>query len=77
MDIDRLKGRAQELLKEHGDKIEKGVDKAEKFAKSKTSKHDDKIDKVAGRIRKLVPDDQAQPGPAPEARPDGPTPSVD
>jgi uncharacterized protein YjbJ (UPF0337 family) len=57
MDVEKLKGKAQNLLREHGDKIESGVTKAEKFAKSKTAKHDGKIDKVAGKIRGLIPED--------------------
>ena len=68
MDVEKLKGKAQDLLREHGDKIESGVTKAEKFAKSKTAKHDDTIDKVAGRIRGLIPDDP-QTGPTPGSPP--------
>lgn len=67
MDINKIKGKAQDLLKEHGDKIEKGVGKAEKFAKSKTSKHDDKVDKVAGKIRGLIPKDEEDPSDPPPA----------
>lgn len=61
MDLNRIKGKAQDLLKEHGDKIEKGVDRAEKFAKSKSGKHEDKVDKVADRLRGMIPRDD-QPG---------------
>jgi antitoxin protein of toxin-antitoxin system len=57
MDVNKLKGKAQNLLREHGDKIESGLTKAEKFAKSKTTKHDEKIDKVTGKIRGLIPED--------------------
>jgi hypothetical protein len=79
MDVDKFKGKAQNLLKEHGDKIESGVAKAEKFAKRKTPKHGDKIDKVAGKIRGLIPDDKpGEKGPekGPENGPEqtGPTP---
>jgi hypothetical protein len=71
MDVDRIKGRAQNLLKEHGDKIESSVAKAERFAKSKTTKHDDKINKVAGKIRGLIPEKPEEKGPD---KP-GPTPA--
>lgn len=64
MDINKIKGKAQDLLKEHGDKIETGVGKAERFAKSKTSKHDEKIDKVAGKIRGLIPEDEEKDKPS-------------
>ena len=84
-----MKGRAQELLKENADraqgllrdnadKIEKGVGKAETFAKSRTPKHTGTIDKVAGRIRGLIPPPEqsgdkpagpAQPGAGPQPQP--------
>lgn len=68
MDVEKFKDKAQNLLREHGGKIESGVTKAEKFAKSKTTKHDDKIDKVAGKIRGIIPDDPKG-GPTPPATP--------
>lgn len=58
MDINRIKSKAQGFLKEHSDKIEEGVGKAEKFAKTKSPKYSDKIDKVAGRVRGLIPEDE-------------------
>lgn len=64
MDLDKIKNKAHGLLKEHGDQIEKGVGKVEKFAKSKTDKHDDKIDKVTGKIRGLIADED-KPGAPP------------
>jgi hypothetical protein len=73
MDVEKLKAKAQDLLREHGDKIESSVTKAEKFAKSKTAKHDDKIDKVAGKIRGLIPDDPKD-GPTPPTTPPAPPP---
>lgn len=72
MDVNKLKGRAQEFLKQHEDKIEGGVGKAQQFAKSKTPKHGDKIDKVAGKLRGLIPDD-GKPGDTPGQAP-GQTP---
>ena len=66
MDVNKLKaqaqvkaqefqGKAQDFLKEHHDQLEGSVTKAQKFAKSKTNRHDDKIDKMAGKIRGLLP----------------------
>jgi hypothetical protein len=58
-DVNKLKGKAQAFIKDHEDQIETGVSKAETFAKSKTKnpKHDAHIDKVAGKIRGLIPPD--------------------
>jgi hypothetical protein len=58
MDVNKIKGKAQTFIKDHGEQIETGVSKAEKFAKSKSAKHDAKIDKVAGKIRGLIPPDE-------------------
>jgi len=44
IDFDALKGKAEEALREHGDKIEDGLDKAGDFAKSKFTGHDEQID---------------------------------
>lgn len=44
IDFDALKGKAEEALREHGDKIEGGLDKAGDFAKSKFAGHDEQID---------------------------------
>ena len=70
MDVNRLKGRAQDFLKQHEGQLESGVSKAQQFAKNRTAKHGDKIDKVAGklteRLRGLTPDDEPAPNPTPE-----------
>ncbi len=58
MDVNKIKGKAQTFIKDHGEQIESGVSKAEKFAKSKSAKHEAKIDKVAGKIRGLIPADE-------------------
>ncbi|GAA4542428.1 antitoxin [Amycolatopsis samaneae] len=44
VNFDELKNKAQDALKEHGDKIEQGLDKAGDFAKSKFSGQSDKIE---------------------------------
>ena len=43
IDFEALKGKAEEALREHNDKIEEGLDKAADFAKSKFG-HDSQID---------------------------------
>ncbi|MFD1827516.1 MULTISPECIES: antitoxin [Mumia] len=49
---DGLKDKAQDLIKEHGDKIDQGIDKAADLASDKTGgKHDDKIDKGADALK--------------------------
>ncbi|MEV7093257.1 antitoxin [Amycolatopsis sp. NPDC051045] len=44
IDFEALKGKAEEALREHNDKIEEGLDKAAGFAKSKFGGHDEQID---------------------------------
>ncbi|MEU4245801.1 antitoxin [Amycolatopsis sp. NPDC026612] len=44
IDFEALKGKAEEALREHNDKIEEGLDKAADFAKSKFAGHDGQID---------------------------------
>jgi ABC-type transporter Mla subunit MlaD len=44
IDFEALKGKAEEALREHNDKIEEGLDKAAGFAKSKFAGHDEQID---------------------------------
>lgn len=44
IDFDALKGKAEDALREHNDKIEQGLDKAADFAKSKFAGHDSQID---------------------------------
>lgn len=56
IDFDNLKKKAEDLVKEHGDQIESGVDKAADFAKGRFG-HDETVDKVAGKIKGLIPDD--------------------
>ncbi|MEU0532282.1 antitoxin [Amycolatopsis tolypomycina] len=43
IDFEALKGKAEEALREHNDKIEEGLDKAADFAKSKFG-HEGQID---------------------------------
>ncbi len=54
MDIDGLRDKAEDLAKDHADKIEQGIDKLEDVAKDKIEGHDDKIDKAADTLRGLV-----------------------
>jgi hypothetical protein len=55
--MDNMKDKAKEAVREHGDKIAGGLDKAKEMAKEKTGgKHDDKIDKGADRARRAVED---------------------
>jgi MT0933-like antitoxin protein len=54
MDFDNLKNKANELLKEHGPKIEEGVEKAGEFAKSKFG-HEETVDKVVDKIQDMIP----------------------
>ena len=73
IDFDALKDKAQDALREHGDKIEEGLDKAADFAKSKISGHDEQIDGGVEKAKDFLgkfsgdkPEDQppAEPPPA-------------
>jgi hypothetical protein len=55
IDFEGLKNKAEDLVEEHGDKIEQGVEKAGDFAKSKFG-HDETVDKVVDKIQDLIPD---------------------
>ena len=66
--LDKLKNKAQDMARENSDKIKNGLDKAAKFADSKTGgKHSDKINegvqKAKGMVEKL--DDETDQGPTP------------
>jgi hypothetical protein len=55
IDFDDLKNKAQDLVKEHGDKIEQGAEKAGEFAKQRFG-HEDQVDKVVDKIQDAIPD---------------------
>jgi hypothetical protein len=61
INFDDLKNKAQDLVKEHGDKIEDGVEKAGDFAKKKFG-HDEQVDKVVDKIQNAIPDRPAADG---------------
>lgn len=61
VDFDALKGKAEELLNEHGDKIEDGAEKLGEIVKGKFG-HDEQVDMVVGKIKDFVPDPE-QPAP--------------
>ncbi len=54
IDFDALKGKAEEALREHNDKIEEGLDKAADFAKSKFSGHDSQIDSGVDKAKDFL-----------------------
>lgn len=64
IDFDDLKKKAEDLVKEHGDQIESGVDKAADFAKGRFG-HDETVDKVADKIKGLIPDEPKPSGEEP------------
>lgn len=59
IDFDALKNKAADLVEEHGDKIESGVEKAGEFAKGKFG-HDEQVDKVVDKIQGAIPDKPQQ-----------------
>lgn len=64
INFDEIKNKAQQALGKHSDKVEKGVDKAGDFAKSKFGDHADKIDNVTGKAKGYInkEDGGQQPG---------------
>jgi hypothetical protein len=55
IDFDNLKNKAEDLLKDHGDKVEQGVEKAGDFAKRKFG-HEETVDKVVDKIQDMIPE---------------------
>jgi hypothetical protein len=58
INFDELKNKAQDLVNQHGDKIEDGVEKAGEFAKKKFG-HEQQIDSVVDKIQDMIPDKPA------------------
>ncbi|MDQ7805900.1 antitoxin [Amycolatopsis sp. A133] len=54
IDFEALKGKAEEALREHNDKIEEGLDKAAGFAKSKFAGHDSQIDSGVEKAKDFI-----------------------
>ena len=54
IDLGGLADKAKDLVNEHGDKIEEGVEKAGEFAKTKFG-HGEQIDQVIDKVKDLVP----------------------
>jgi hypothetical protein len=61
IDFENLKNKAEDLLEQHGEKIEQGVEKAGEFAKSKLG-HEETVDKVVDKIQDIIPDRPNQQG---------------
>lgn len=59
INFDELKNKAQNLVNEHGDKIEQGVAKAGEFAKGKFG-HGEQIDAAVDKVKDLIPDKPQQ-----------------
>jgi hypothetical protein len=55
INFDELKNKAQDLVEQHGDKIEDGLDKAGEFAKQKFG-HGQQIDSMVHKAKDLIPD---------------------
>ena len=61
IDFEGLKDKAENLVKEHGEQIESGVEKAGEFVKQKFG-HGDTVDKVVDKIQDMIPDEPRQQG---------------
>jgi hypothetical protein len=61
--LDNLKNKAQDMAREHSDQIKEGLEKAAKFADSKTGgKHSDKVDKGVEKAKGMVDNFADEPG---------------
>jgi hypothetical protein len=56
INFDELKNKAQDLVEQHGDKIEDGIEKAGEFAKQKFG-HEQQIDSVVNKAKDMIPDE--------------------
>lgn len=54
VDFDGLKDKAQDLLQEHGDKIEAGLDKAADLVEGKVG-HGEQIEAGVDKLKGLIP----------------------
>lgn len=59
INFDELKNKAHDLVNQHGDKIEEGVEKAGEFAKRKFG-HESQVDSVVDKIQDMIPDKPKQ-----------------
>ena len=59
MGFDEMKEKAKDMLGQHGDKAEEGIDKARDFADEKTGgKHSDQLDKAADQAKNRLGNSQ-------------------
>ena len=59
MGFDEMKDKAKDLLGQHSDQAEQGIDKARDLADEKTGgKHSDQIDKLADQAKERLGDSQ-------------------
>ena len=72
LNFNDLKNKAKDALKEHGDKIEQGLDKAGDFAKDRFGKHSEKIDQATGKAKEFLDKNKGD-GSQPGERPTPPT----
>ena len=63
MDLNNLAGKAGELLNEHGDQVEAGVEKVGELAKEKFG-HEEQVDMAVDKIKDMIPDAPAGEAPA-------------
>ncbi|WP_214367301.1 Rv0909 family putative TA system antitoxin [Pseudonocardia sp. H11422] len=55
VDFNALRGKAEELLNEHGDKVEGAAEKVGDLVKGKFG-HDEQVDQVVDKLKDLIPD---------------------
>ncbi|NMH90045.1 antitoxin [Pseudonocardia bannensis] len=55
VDFNALRGKAEELLNAHGDKVEDATEKVGDLVKGKFG-HDEQVDQVVDKLKDLIPD---------------------
>ena len=58
IDFDDLKDKAEDLVEDHGDKVEQGIDKLADLAADRFG-HEAQIDKAAEKAKEFIEDRQA------------------
>jgi MT0933-like antitoxin protein len=68
-----LMEKIRELLHQHDDKVDQGIEKAGETAKTKVEGHDQQIDQAADKLQQMTGDgDTTEPKPPGEAPPGSP-----
>lgn len=74
LNFNEMKSKAQQALGKNSDKVDKGLDKASKFAKSRFQGKSDQIDNAVSKARTFVHKQADESGGSPGSQPPGSQP---